>query len=392
MDPPEVIKNIAKIRDHLVTIPVGRVDFMPDHYEIVDKRVEIPVDFPEFGFTLREDQQEVYDQIDGNAIINAKPAWGKTFTGLAIARKLGQKTLVVVHNVPLRNQWSREVEKVFGFKPGVVGSGSFDISTPVVVSNIQTLYRNIDAIKKEFGTLILDEMHHVSAKTFSSVIDTNYAKNKIGLSATIKRKDGKHIMFNDYFGHDVIVARKTNSMSPHIHIVKSDIRFPDGSKTPWALRVNQLTQNSDYQTFISTIAASYAAFGHKVLVVADRVQFLKNCAEMIGDKAFVIVGETENREEELKKITSNDYNVLFGTQSIFAEGINQTNLSCLIMATPINNEPLLEQLIGRIERVHQGKRQPIVVDVHLVGNTARRQASNRMGFYIKQGYKIKQVA
>ena len=142
-------------------------------------RVDKSVDFPEFAFTLRESQQKVYDEVQDCAIINAWVSWGKTFTGLAIAGKLGQKTLVVTHTVPLRNQWAKEVEKVFGITPGIIGSGKFEIDAPIVIGNTQTLYRNIEKIRKEFGTIILDEMHHVSSPTFSKVIDTNYCRYKI---------------------------------------------------------------------------------------------------------------------------------------------------------------------------------------------------------------------
>ena len=199
-DPPVVIKNMVRVRSNLISIPVGRTDLIPEDYEVVDKRVTVPVDFPEFKFDLRESQQVVYDEINDNAIINAWVSWGKTFTGLAIAGKLGQKTLVVTHTVPLRNQWAKEVEKVYGVKPGIIGSGQFDLDSCIVVGNTQTLYRNLDKIKKEFGTIILDEMHHVSSPTFAKIIDTNYARYKIGLSGTIERKDGKHVVFRDYFG------------------------------------------------------------------------------------------------------------------------------------------------------------------------------------------------
>ena len=70
--------------------------------------------------------KSVYDELDDSSIINAWVSWGKTFTGLAIAGKLGQKTLVITHTVPLRNQWAKEVEKVYGFSPGIIGSGSFE--------------------------------------------------------------------------------------------------------------------------------------------------------------------------------------------------------------------------------------------------------------------------
>ena len=82
------------------------------------------------------------------------------------------------------------------------------------------------------------------------------------------------------------------------------------------------------------------------------------------------------------------HNVLFGTQSIFSEGISLNQLSCLVLATPINNEPLLTQLIGRVIREQEGKRQPVIVDIHLKGKTASRQANNRLGYYVKEGYKV----
>ena len=97
LDPPEIIKNMGIIRNGLVSLPIGRTDLIPEHYEIVDRRIHKPVDFPKFRFDLRDSQKKVYDEIEDNSIINAWVSWGKTFTGLAIAGKLGQKTLVVTH-------------------------------------------------------------------------------------------------------------------------------------------------------------------------------------------------------------------------------------------------------------------------------------------------------
>ena len=210
LDPPEVIKNMGIIRNGLVSLPIGRTDLIPSNYEIVDRRVNKPVEFPEFKFELRQSQKDVYDAIEDNSIINAWVSWGKTFTGLAIAGKLGQKTLVVTHTVALRNQWAKEVEKVYGIKAGIIGSGKFELDAPIVIGNTQTLYRNVDKIRKEFGTVILDEMHHVSSPTFSKILDTNYCRYKIGLSGTIERKDGKHVVFRDYFGNTLFKPPKEN--------------------------------------------------------------------------------------------------------------------------------------------------------------------------------------
>lgn len=393
IDPPFIIKNMTRVRKDLVTIPVGRIDLIPEDYEVVDKRISIPVEFPPFKFELRESQQAVYDELDDNAIINAWVSWGKTFTGLAIAGKLGQKTLVVTHTVPLRNQWAKEVEKVFGFTPSVIGSGSFDMSKPITVSNTQTLYRNLPKIRKEFGTIILDEMHHVSSPTFSKVIDTNYCRYKIGLSGTIERKDGKHVVFRDYFGSKLFKPPKENFMAPTVHVLRSEVRFMDGNRIPWANRVTALGNNDEYRHTVAMAAAAYAAKGHKVLVVSDRVHFLKACAELAGENAICVTGEVahEDRETYLEEIRQGRKSILFGTQAIFSEGISVNNLSCLILGTPVNNEPLLTQLIGRVIRKEEGKRDPVIIDIHLKGNTAKKQASNRIGYYMKQGYEIKQL-
>jgi superfamily II DNA or RNA helicase len=391
LDPPQIIKNMGIIRNGLVSLPIGRTDLIPEHYEIIDKRIHVPVDFPEFRFELRQSQKAVFDAIEDNSIINAWVSWGKTFTGLAIAGKLGQKTLVVTHTVALRNQWAKEVEKVYGFKPGIIGSGHFDLDSPIVIGNTQTLYRNVEKIRKEFGTVILDEMHHVSSPTFSKILDTNYCRYKIGLSGTIERKDGKHVVFRDYFGNTLFKPPKENYMTPTVHLVASDIRFMDGAKTPWANRVTKLSNDEEYRHTIAMLAAAYAARGHKVLVVSDRVSFLKACSELTGDKAVCVTGEVahEDREKLVDQILYGDANVLYGTQAIFSEGISVDTLSCLILATPVNNEPLLTQLVGRVIRKKEGKISPVVVDIHLKGNTARKQASNRVGFYMKQGWNMK---
>jgi len=392
MDPPTIIKNMGIIKKGMITVPSGRFDLIPEEYEISDKRMLAPMDFPDFRYELRASQKEVYNAIEDNCIINAWVSWGKTFTGLAIAAKLKQKTLVIVHTVALRSQWEKEVEKVFGFKPAIIGSGKFDLTGPIVIGNVQTLTRRVPDIANEFGTIILDEMHHVSSPTFRKIIDKCRARYKIGLSGTIERKDGKHVVFRDYFSPTVYAPPKENYMPPRINIIHSEIRFLDGGGTPWAKKINHLAYNEEYQHEIAIIAASYAAKGHKVLVVGDRVEFLKKCANLVGDSAIVITGETPHEERPaMMELINKDKNVLFGTQSIFSEGVSLDALSCLVLGTPVNNDPLLTQLIGRVIRIKEGKKDPVIVDINLRGNTARRQANNRTGYYLKQGYEIKNI-
>lgn len=387
-DPPIIFKTIRPLREGIVSIPAGRLDLIPEDYEIIDKRVTAPTQLPEFKFELRPSQRVVYDALDDCAIINAWVSWGKTFTALAIAAKLSQKTLVVTHTTNLRNQWEKEVKKCFGIQPGRIGSGDFQVSSPIVCGNIQSLYRRIDDIKHLFGTVILDEMHHVSSPTFTRIIDEMPARYKIGLTGTLERKDGRHVVFRDYFGTQIHKPPKENYMTPTIDVIKSEVRFLDGSYTPWAERINHLANNEEYVNSVALIAAKYAAEGHKVLVVSDRVAFLKVCHRLVGENSVCITGDMDFEEREKTMSMIGEKDILFGTQSIFSEGISLDKLSCLVLATPINNEPLLTQLIGRVIRKKEGKCQPKVVDIHLKGKTASRQANARMGYYMKQGYDI----
>ncbi len=107
-----------------------------------------------------------------------------------------------------------------------------------------------------------------------------------------------------------------------------------------------------------------------------------------GDSAIAITGKTPNREEIIESVRRGEKDIVFGTQSIFSEGISVDNLSCLILGTPVNNESLLTQLIGRVIRERQGKKQPVVVDINLKGSTAKRQAQARRGHYIQEGYQV----
>ena len=390
-DPPIIIKNMGVIRAGLVSLPMGRTDLIPEDYEVVDKRNDLPIEPLDFKFTLRDSQQSVYDEVQDSCIINAWVSWGKTFTALAIANKLQQKTLIVTHTLALRGQWEKEVEKVFGVTAGVIGSGKFDMNKEIVVGNVQTLYRNIDKIVGEFGTIILDEMHHVSSPTFTRIVDASKARYKIGLTGTMQRKDGRHVVFRDYFSNTVFKPPRENYLTPRVDIIHSGIRFMDGN-VDWANRINALAYDWEYQNTMAMLAASYAAKGHKVLLVSDRVDFLKSCARLVGDNAICVTGDVphEERGKLIQQIFS-DKDILFGTQSIFSEGISVDCLSCLILGTPINNEPLLTQLIGRVIRMYDGKQQPKVVDINLHGRTARKQASARRGYYMRQGYDVFEV-
>jgi superfamily II DNA or RNA helicase len=385
--PTLIIRNATRIKEGLYSIPSGRTDLIPKDYILVDKRSKVKAELPEFRFKLRPSQQEIYSQVTGSCLINAPVSYGKTFLGLAIAAKLGYKTLVIVHTIALRDQWEKEIEKCFGVKAGIIGSGRFELDSPIILGNIQTVRKRVPKLMEEFGTVIVDECHHTPAATFTDVLNKLKAEVKIGLSGTLQRKDNRHIVLKDYFGFELFQPPVENSMKPEIYILNTNIFFSSNRNVPWALRVNDLVKRDDYKNLVADVAQTQAIKGHKVLVVADRVQFLEDVSKLCGSNAIVITGATQNRDKLMKSIDE-DKDILCGSISIFSEGISLNSLSCLVLATPINNEPMLTQLIGRIIRVKEGKLTPEVIDLNLKGSTANNQATARCGLYLKLGYNI----
>jgi superfamily II DNA or RNA helicase len=148
-----------------------------------------------------------------------------------------------------------------------------------------------------------------------------------------------------------------------------------------------------YQHLVATIAKGYQAAGHKVLIPADRVEFLDKLGELLGESCAVVHGQVEvDREQVFDKMES-EYNYLAGNRSIFSEGISIPVMSCAILAQPSGNAIMLEQLTARINRMHPSKETkiPVIVDLQFKGPTASRQNRDRLAFYTSQGWKIKYV-
>lgn len=388
----DIVKSYKVVTSKIMSIPIGRMELIPEGYEIVDKRIYNEMYFPPPKLALRPDQLVEYNEVDDMCLLNAEPGWGKTFWALHVAAKLGQKTLVVCHNTMLRDQWAKEIKILFGIEAGVIGSGIIDHDCCITVGNIQTLTKMAGQIHKEFGTIIVDEMHHVSASTFSTFVDAMYARYKIGLSGTITRKDGKQVTFKDYFGPKLLQPAEANVMVPSVVIMKTGITLAPGE--PWFQKINTLLYDPSYQRFIADVAQVQMNKGHKVLIVADRVEFLQNVKELIGEKCVCIVGESsfEEREAVAEQIKSGKKDCLAGSRQIFAEGISINPLSCLILAGPISApayaDGLLHQLTSRIKRNWPGKLNPVVIDMQFAGSADRKHNKERMDFYIRKGWEI----
>lgn len=386
----ETVKTYKQLPRGIISIPQMRADLIPENYEIIDKRVLNLVPFPKPIHSLREAQQPVFDQITDTCFINALVGWGKTIVALHLASKFSQKTLVITHTTALRDQWIEEVESLYNTKPGIIGSGQFDIDDHfIVVGNIQSLIKHTEVLSKEFGTVILDEAHHCPASTFTNFLDSMSARYRIGLSGTMIRKDGKHKLFKDYFGDNVIQPPQSDTLTPVVKLVKTNITLKKDAT--WVEKISELVQDQDYIELIAAAANIQMSKGHSVLIVADRVEFLKKIAETIGSTCILVTGETSLTERQTAKeqLLNKTKLCVAGSRQIFSEGISINILSSVILAVPISNDSLLEQIVGRIQRQYPNKKvPPEVIDMQFAGWTDKKQNNDRLALYLRKGWKI----
>lgn len=385
----ETIYTYEKLPGGIYSLPQARVDLIPEGYEIDDRRVFNPVPFPDPKLQLLDDQKLIYDQVVDTCFVNALPGWGKTFTALYLARKLGQKTLVITHTAALRDQWVEEVRNLFGVSPGLIGGGTYDVEDHcIVVGNIQSLKKYVKDLAKEFGTVILDEAHHCPATSFTDFLDKMQSRYRIALSGTMIRKDGKHELFNDYFGSTVYRPPVNNTLPPTVVLVKTNRMLKPSAA--WAEKINELLTDDDYIRFTAAAALGQMEKGHQVLVIADRVEFLKKVKDYVGEDCTIITGDHTREERELAKtqLLSREKMCVTGSRQILSEGISINTLSCVILAIPINNDSNLEQIIARVMRKAEGKLQPVVLDFQFAGGEAYKQNQNRLALYLRKGWKI----
>ena len=130
-------------------------------------------------------------------VLSATTAFGKTVVAAWLIAERGVNTLVLVHRRQLLEQWVERLSAFLGLPPkaiGRIGGGRKKPTGSLDVAIIQSLVRKgvVSDLVGDYGHLIVDECHHLSAQSFEQVVRRAKAKFVTGLSATVTRKDGHH--------------------------------------------------------------------------------------------------------------------------------------------------------------------------------------------------------
>lgn len=152
-----------------------------------------------FVGALREDQEAaVTAMLQHDAgILCAPTAFGKTVAAAALIARRGVNTLVLVHRTDLLRQWQERLQAFLSLGKGVVGTIGGGKAKPTGIIDIavmQSLSRQgqVSEQVKNYGQVIVDECHHLSAFSFEAILKNVRAKYVLGLTATPVRRDGQH--------------------------------------------------------------------------------------------------------------------------------------------------------------------------------------------------------
>lgn len=378
------------------------------YQESVDRRVDgTDIEVAIFNGTLNSIQNEASEKTlaslstrEQACILTLPCGFGKTVVALHIAHKIGKKTLVVVHKDFLLNQWKARLKQ---FIPSatvstIQGNGQVDAKADFVVAMLQTLCIrledptcNISKIVATCGLAIIDEAHHMAARSFSKLFFNLSTRRLLGLTATPQRKDGCTSILHMYMGsHAFIVEGSETSEIPRVQFVEysSPQSNSNGEISSGMIQKikTELTQDDKRNRVICDILVELIKADRQIICLSDRLAHLSSLLELfrkqcsVAHKVSLFVGGQKKKDREYAE---NECNMLFGTYSMAQEGLDVPRLDTLVLATPASD---ITQAVGRILRPCESKQPPLIVDIQddrclqFV-----RQNQCRRKFYSKRG-------
>ena len=334
----------------------------------------------------------------GGGLLDVEPGKGKTVMGLNIISRLKTKTLVVVHKTFLMNQWIERIETFLpGAKIGRIQGDIIDIENKdIVIGMLQSLSsKEYDSqIWDQFGLTVFDECHHLSAEVFSKIminIVTNYT---LGLSGTMKRKDGLTKVF-EYFIGPVIHKEKTDlTTEVLIKSIQVDFNNFDQVKTDfrgnplYSLMINELDCKERNDFIISVVKKEFTKNpNQQMMILSNTKNLLHQLYEGISkfEDMNITIGYYLGGMKEDKLKESESKKIILATYAMASEGLDIKTLTTLLMSTPKSD---VCQSVGRILRSKH--ETPMVIDIVDNHTLFQNQYKKRCTYYKSKNYLIEQ--
>ena len=359
-----------------------------------------------FNGELRPKQKPVVEKYmkhikkKGSGLLALHTGFGKTCLALNIISRINQKTLIIVHKEFLLRQW---VERIEQFLPdarvGKIQAKTIDTEDKdIVICMLQSLSMK-DYPKdmfKEYGLSIYDECHHLSAEVFSRAFFKVVTKYGLGLSATMKRKDGLTKVLKWFLGPIVCkIERKgeDNVLVKAINYETNDEEFNNvllnfRGQVNYTGMIKKICEFNRRSEFILKVLSDLLKDNpnQQIMILGHQKKLLQYLHDAIRHRTISTVGYYVGGMKEKDLKISEGKKVIIATYAMAEEGLDIKTLTTLIMATPKVD---VTQSVGRILR--QKHKQAIVVDIVDPHMLFQRHFGKRRTFYKKSKFKIVQT-
>ena len=361
---------------------------------------------------LTEEQRASADALlaHDTGVLSAATAFGKTVVAASLIAARKASTLVLVHRRQLMDQWVARLGVFLdlpGSAIGRIGGGKRKPSGIVDVAVIQSLLRHkeVDDIVADYGHLIVDECHHLSAVSFEAVARRAKAKYVLGLSATVTRKDGHHpIVFMQCGPVRYRVNAKDQAFRrpfQHRAILRPTAfrvsEQTDGDRLPIQHVYAALAADEDRNALILDDVLAALEAERSPIVLTERKDHAQRMVDRLGSFARNVLflhggmGSRQRREmaRRLEEVPETEERVLIATGRYIGEGFDDPRLDTLFLTMPISWRGTLAQYVGRLHRLHPEKREVVVYDyVDAAVPALRRMSGKRVKGYRSFGYSI----
>ena len=343
-------------------------------------------------------------------VLAAATGFGKTVVAASMIAARKVNTLVLVHRNQLMDQWIARLGAFLDLPEGTIGrigGGNRKSGGIVDVGTLQSLERDnvVDDIVADYGHLVVDECHHLSAIKFEMVARRAKARYVLGLSATVTRRDGHHpIVFMQCGPIRVRASAKAEARRhPFSHraiLRPTSFRLPDGAdegRPPIQQIFAALADDEDRNALIFDDVLTALEAGRSPIVLTERKDHAIQFAERLGRFARNVIllrggmGARQRREvmQRLEQIPDHEERVLVATGRYIGEGFDDARLDTLFLTMPISWRGTLAQYVGRLHRIHPEKREVLVYDyLDDAVPALRRMAAKRIRGYENLGYTV----
>ncbi|MBI2066914.1 MAG: DEAD/DEAH box helicase family protein [Deltaproteobacteria bacterium] len=415
---PRIIYCGEDFSDH-VAVPRGClnevVELMREHGMTPQIRSECFSGRPikvSFKGELRELQKEAAKELAKHniGVLSATTAFGKTVVAawMIVSRKTN--TLILVHRKQLMDQWRERLSMFLGLPPksiGVIGGGRSKATGIVDIATIQTLHREgeVKPVVADYGHLIVDECHHVSAFSVEQVLKNAKAKYVLGLTATPIRKDGHHPIITMQCGpiRYKVTAKQQRELTAFEHVVTPRYTPFQLPTTDQQLSIQEiysaLIQNEQRNDLIFDDLMKALEAGRSPLILTERTEHLEEIERRLKGfvkNVFVLRGGMGRKQRELlmtemAKLPDTEERVILSTGRYIGEGFDDSRLDTLFLVIPISWKGTLQQYVGRLHRSHEGKNVVQVYDyVDQDVPMLRRMFLRRVRGYRAIGYSLQE--